>query len=510
MSWSQEFCEALWSRQLALVFQLRVRQITNESCDPTYKASSAVMAGCDPILKAPRINGASASPQGRSVTLGGFSIELHGDTSRLLQAIRRGTVVEVWCGLAGWLESRFQRIALGQVSQFRREISGQQFIQVLECRDILSALRSRITATSTQLGLFYDVDSTTTLSASYTVGDSSLSVASSTLFTAETGGLGALLVGDFYLYWSAKGAGSFTLDTPASDRHGTTRASAASGTEVVEVARLYGHPIDIFRKVLTSTGNATNGAYDTLPVGWGLALPQEWLSNSEMDLYRARVDSLTSPGFNLDILVAEEQADPLSWMLTWLSPCGLVPMVVQGDLSCRALQTSYDASTNAVRKTDIVISDDDFTSLSWEAWDSETPAEFAIATAHTGASVGTASSTLENDTSLPGRYRAEFDLSEILFENTSAIATEIVERCAESAGTRIPERITLTGRLWMAQLAPLDIVTLNTSRFTGRFSYNASGYAQVPVVVIQVSPDWSRGTCRVVLLCYPSGGDAFP
>jgi hypothetical protein len=510
MPWNGAFISMLQTRRIAPIFLLRVHKITDEACDPSYQASSIPLAGYDPIVRNCRVSGSSLSPQARSATVGGFSVDLHGNLSLLLASIKRGTIVSVWLGFPGWSLSSFERICLGQVSGLRKEISGQSYLQTLDCVDLLSALRSRIGATSSQLALFYGISSTSNLGAAYAVGDSSLTVGATGSFERETGGKGAILLGDFYLLWSSATSTVFTIHEPSVEHHGTTRAAVASGQPATEIARLYGHPIDIFRKVCLSTGAGSNGAYDTLPVSWGLGLPQDFLAEEDMQQHRLRVDSLTSPGFNLEILVTEEQTDPLSWMQGWLSACGLFITMVQGQLTCRALQTSYDTSTVAVRKTSLVIGDDDIQQVVWEAWDPETPAEFAIASAHTGSSVLTASSTLENDTSLPARYRAEFDLSDLLFENESAIATEIVQRCAESAGTRIPERISLTVGLVWAMLAPGDIVTLDTRRITGRFSYNSAEYKEVPVVVIQVSPDWMAGLCKLVVLCYPSGGDAFP
>jgi len=508
MAWSSAFVEALKAQIMHPIFVLEVTPIADEPCNDGYRASSHPRYG-DPVIATVRTQGATLQPVSWTSTVGAFSVDLVGDLGEIFDSLTRGTIVSLYVGFAGWALADFERVAIAQVYQ----ISGGPSRWNLECRDILAALRQKINSDAAQLSLFYGIGQVSYLTASYTIGDTTLTVTNTTVYQRGAGWNGAVQVtpesgNPFLLYWDNKNSGTeLNLANPTIDHHGTTMVDALLGDSyAANVALLTGHPMDIVRKVLTSiNGVSANGAYDVLPSTWGLRLPESWIDNADVDRWKAMTNAGTTSGLVWEVIVADEQTDPSAWIASLLSPAGLFLTMRQGCLTIRAAQ-SYSISATAVWES-FEITDMDFDTWAYEAWDSDHSVEYG--NVRVLSATTEEFGTEEDNVTFPAATYSYYDNSAVIFSDESAQCTSIAGR-VYLAAQRIPERVKITGRLHLAQLAPGSVIPFSSWRVKGRTTQSRKGFDRVPGTVLSVSPDWSGGTCTVVLVFYASTGDAYP
>lgn len=507
MSWSSAFIDAISAQMMHPIFVLEVTPVADEPCSDGYRAASHPAYG-DPIITTVSAQGATLQPVEWTSTVGAFTIELAGDIGGLLDAMTRGTIVSLYVGFAGWALTDFERVAIAQVYQ----VSGGPSAWTLECRDILAALRQRIDSSTTGYYLFYGIGQVSTLTLSYNAGDTTLTVGSTSWYQRGSGWNGAIQItpdsGEpFILFWDNKtSATELSIADPTMNRHGTTQASAATSNNVANIALLTGHPMDIARKVLTSVQGASgNGAYDVLPSTWGLRIPEGWIDNSDIDRWKEMTNSGITSGLDWEVIVAEEQADPVGWLTSILSPAGIFLTMRQGGLTIRAAQ-GYNTSAAAVWES-IEITDADFGTWSYEAWDSDHSTEYG--NVRVLGATAEEFGTDENNATFPAKAYAYFDNSSLIFSNESDQCIGIAGRVYLSA-QRIPERIEIVGRLYLAQLSPGGWIRFTSWRIKGRASNFRNGFTRAPGMILSVSPNWSGGTCTVVIVFYPSTGDAYP
>lgn len=516
MAWSADFIDTLSDRStpLRLRYELEVTQAGSSPGVNGFRITSygeGTVATCQIGDRGVRVVGSTLTAASWSSTLGQIEVDIVGQYNDLLNAVTRGTFVVVY--VHAWTGTRWAREVLGygQVQQFTNQ-PGQ--LGTLIIRDLLSALRCRPTVSPGQLALFY-TDTSTTLSANYTVGDATLSVTSTTGFERETGGNGGVLVvptsGDpFVLRWSStSGGNSFNLASASTDQHGTTRVNAVTGDSVVALLMAEDHPINLARKILHSTGGGGNGAYDTFPQAWGLGLKDAWTDHDDADLYV--IATLSTMVW--EIMSDAEITDPLSWLTGILARGGFYLTTRQGKLTIRAALRSGRPTgmlTTKAGQTVLVITDSDVESGTVEAWDEDLDAEVYNVTAY--GSTTNASAGGEDQATLPAVYRAEYDLTELLFDYGSGDESQwlasIVDRVAESH-QRVPERYALScAGMRMAQLAAGDQVELDLTWYGGRIARPMNGL--LPGIVVQVSPDWGANRVSLVVLVYPQSSEVFP
>ena len=510
MAWSQDFIAAISSpAPLMLRYDL---EVTSGGSAPgvngyritSYGEGSAIAQIGD---RGVRVTGSALTPGSWSSTLGQIEVDVCGTPSELLNAVTRGSfvVVYVHARTQGGAWHR-EVLAYGQVQQFvgRKGRTG-----TLVLRDLLSALRCRPTVTAGQLALFYGASYNTTLSADYTVGDGTLTVVSTSGFERETGGSGAVQVepssGDpFILRWSASGATTFTISGAGSDQHGTVRTDAVSGDTVRSLLLIEDHPIDVARKILHSTGGGGNGTYDTLPQGWGLGLKDAWTDHDDCDLW---LDA-SRPAMVWEVLSDAEITDPWSWLSGVLASGGFYMTMRQGKLTVRcALQSGRPAGviTPVAGQTVLTITDLDVEEVEIEGWDQDADTEVYNVTGYSATTDASAGG--EDPATLPATYRQSYDMTGLLFTSEADGLASVVERVAESH-QRIPERYALACcGLRCAQLAPGDQVELQIS---DRGRLRRDGWAGLPGIVTQVSPDWGAHRVRLVVLVYPASGEVWP
>lgn len=519
--WSSSFIDLLGRDTIRLQYILRVVDVGTAPGVVGYVASSMAMHG-DPVIgvRGVSVSGPRLNPRGYGSTLGTCSVALAGDLSRLLRAVTRGTFIEIRAGDVQAAETDYEVIFVGQVEQITRDgrVKG-----TLTARDLLSALRCRPTVTASQLSLYYAYSGTNTLTTAYAVGDGSLVVASTSGFEKPTGISGGLRVDNgtddpFILRWSSATATTFTLTGTSDNSHGTVRAAASVGATVDALFFVEAHPIDAARYVLTSTGAASNGVYDILPVSWGFGIPYAYIDHRDCGDYRT--ESL--PAMVVEFMLDARQYDPLSWLQGCLSRLGFYMTCRMGLLTVRAglMSTRASTGTSAVAISagrDLMsLTDADITSAFCDLWDADSGDEYAslavISSAASGAAWVTASSTTgeENPATLPALPGLVVDVSDLVFTGATAAREDIIGRCWETA-QRIPERYTLTlAGLRAAVLAPGDFIRASCDRVAGRISSTIDGLNDCRMVVIQVQTDYSACTVTLTALVYPTSEVVFP
>ena len=511
MAWGAAFVEALDQPVLMLRWVLRATTINDTPADPGYFATNIAGSG-DPIIaeRGVRVDGSALSVGGFSSSTGQCDIELSGDLSRLLQSVTRGTFCTLQLGIeVGGGQWLYEVVFIGQVQQIQRR---SRDTGTLSLRDLLSALRSRPTLTAGRLALFYADDGDTTVDSPYTVGDTTLSVLSAADFQRDSAGSGALQIepttGEpYYLFWSGTpGATSLTITGPGTDRHGTTPVDAANGDAVHPLLFVAGHPIDAARKILCSTGGANNGAYDTLPISWGLGLRDAWIDHTDADSYRQTSRSVMS----WEMIADAQITDPLGWLTDILSRGGFFLTVRQGLLTVRAALSTGISVLNPLGTagTDVLhLTDTDIESIVCELWDQDAGEESTNVTVYTATSSYSIGS--EDPATLPAIDRAEYDLADLLFDDEADGAESVLRRVWE-ATQRVPERYNITcSGLRAAQLAPGDMIRISTRRIGGRMRATLRGLVGVRGLVVQVSPDYGSGRVEVVALVYPPTGEVW-
>lgn len=504
MGWSPEFVAALGAGVVAPGFILRRLRSDAEPGD-RFSATSHSGPLAPYRLGAVRVEGQSVTPRTWDAQVGAFAVELVGDPREAYRCLPRGTIVELVC-VIGDTEGR---IAAGMV----RTIRGDGPSRWIECLDLLTALRGPLDVTRDPL--FSLVTATTTTTAFEAVASGTYDVADTTGFQRETSGIGAFKVVSsvsgltYYRLWSAAGATTFTI-SDASDASvmGTTDTGCLGGDAISEVAYIYGHPCDIVRKVLTSTGAGTNGAFDLLPEDWSVGLLADLVDSDDIDVWE-RTISVASGSYVLQTPVVESISDPLSWLLGVLSPLGIWITMRQGQLTVRCAQ---DLTASGVVHTGLTITLAMVVEVEdHDSHDVQHDHEYESTTvrSYSGTTVDDAGTPL----TLPGGGTLEHDASAYVFENQSAIRTEAAARMVQS-DCAIPERIVLRLRgLLAAQLCAGDVVTLDLWTGTEQQvvwaadqGWGNGAYVGASATVQEVSPDWLGGTVRVALWVYPTGG----
>jgi hypothetical protein len=513
MAWSARFIEELAAPVRTPIWIFEAVSAGDAPIGAPVRFSSAPGYGDHLLLglRGVRVQGQTLSPSTCSTTIGAFTVEIVGDAGALFANITKGTVCLVRLGFSGWAESDFEIVALGQVVNFRR---GRALRWDVECRDLFSAARSRLSLTPGELALFYDLDkgATTYLISDYTVGDTTIEEGSaSDWFQRETGGVGAVIIDNgsdtpFYLLWDGRTGSLRDVYEPSAEHFGTTRVDAPAGSSVLPSAYLSGHPCDVVRRLLTS-GSGT-GTYDDYPDAWGIGIPDFFLDHEDIETFRDSVVVPSSGAWSWDLIVTEPVTDGLAWIQGELARAGMFLAMRQGLITVRALQAQ--GTTTYAYHTNLTITDEDIADvLEWEAFDSDAgdeAAEVEVTTLDESLATET-TATDEDPVTLPAEETRAFDLGSRVWSNRGAVRAEVLARVQESA-LRLPERLRLRlVPLSWAQLAPGDPVFLTTSQISGRLDGGA--YDGRGAIVVEVSPDYIGGYVDVALLVYPQTDGAF-
>lgn len=509
MAWSADFLTALEGRQQALAFYVERLAVT-AAPGTAYRLSSHDGLGEDEVrLGRVEVQGCRLDPRGWHTTFGAAVFEVLGGDSAAtsglgwLQAMTRGTFVAIYAGFEGWDEADFEQIFLGQI----RNVSGVRPSWRVECIDIFTAFRTRVTRANNNLHLFSSL-STTTVSTNFTFGvDTALEVGSTSGFEKTTGMSGLLYVtpsgGDpYYLSYTGTAAGPTRFTGVGTTAElGTSGANLAPGDTVQEAAWVYGHPVNVLRALLCSTGAGTNGAYDLAPATWGLGINDGFLDHDDIDDTETLVQP-SSGSWEFHAYALAKTEDAWAWMAERMAEVGLFFAMRQGLLTIRpALDTQ---TAGAV----LAIDDDDIEAITaYTAWDEGHAPEYQLVRVQASSGVGT-DSTNSDAATMPSGGLAIVDVSPYVFSNASAVEAELLDRVQEHL-LGVPESITVRcAGLRLAQLCPGDVVEFSSTRTDSRRAGSA-GWSSEPALVVEVTPDWMGGTVTLGLLIYPPDQDVF-
>lgn len=432
-----------------------------------------------------RFSAGAVQPGEWSVTVAEASIALTGGPF----PDAKGQLVQVKVGTFGWATNEYQPILTGRVQGYTRSGDGTWFIVV---RSVLASLVARNTQTSGEQSLFYALDdliNDTTVATAYTAGDANVKVVQTLSGESETGGSYLLEItpdtGEPFLATSTgKFVGPIRYGGLSAGLLGTTDASASIGNAVRPLAMIEGHPIDIVRKLVVSTGGLTSLPYDTLPASWSIGLPDDVFDHSEADAVKSLGAATSS--YEWMVYSADPVDDGLSWISGWLAPAGYFLCDHHGQVTVRM---ATDPSQLAVEVEFAYIVDRDIVSIdTYDAWDPGQVAEYGRHRLVTHDGAINADGAIE---SLPARWRKILELP-FIDTNTSTWRTEISDRVS-GWYTRAGERVEVTLAGWkFAHLGPGSSVAMDTTKLPQRIPYGVW-------MVLSCDPDWFGATTRLVM-----------
>lgn len=525
MSWPGRFVTALAVNARATVIYVQPVCTDSGFGDPTYAIDSigGAVSGLR-VDQSARIDllrpvGQSVLPRTWGVTLGGFNFRVLGDPAAFLRGVPLGTVLSLHVGFDNYDDTGLVHVDTGTVTGIDAVYergSGQMPCFVgLEVTVVAlpRALQGRLVNSGGAHPLFYNVGSTTTLTADSAVADGTWDVADTSTFLKRVGGsfpYGCISVATsagaaFYRIWNASTATTFTIqDAATAGVMGTTDIGASTGDTVTECWYLRGNPLDIVRQVLTSrTGNAANGEYDILPEGWGIGLAHQLVDNNDISSqYHSHQLTPGAGTYRWELAGSDPIEDPWGWLAGWLAAAGYIICVRQGLLTCRAAFDTHGLRIDSgIRIDDNDIVDIDGSSL----WDTMNRVEYYQCVVQTA--TGSQSVSRTHIASLPAGAAYTYDVSDRQWGNNTVVAAMDAARLVESVAS-IPERVRiLCGGLRLAVLTLLDLVTLNT-RLIPTKRDGLAGCVERSALVVGHTVDWTGGTVRLELLLYPGGDDA--
>jgi hypothetical protein len=499
MAWGSAFVEQLSRASVAPLYVLESIQI-GLFLPGQIAISSFLVEGYAPVmaLESSGVNyGRLKLPEG-SMSFGSLTIGLTGEWDPRPD-VRRGMAVQLRIGFDGWSLPEFETVFTGVVWNVSWT-AGQWSIVV---RDIFAGLDSRyigLGATLDDYALFGLVPTTTTLTADYTVGDGSVSVTATSAFEREDGGSYLLLVesdttAPFYLKAPSSTATSFTVTE--ADTFGTTRVSVlvADNAKVTEVAYIEQRPCIAAKSVLISTGTpGTHGPDDTLPEGWGFALPLHMVDASDISFFNTTIGPAFSRKWDIFSL---GQESPIRWLEGMLASGGYFLTQVQGRITIRGLAPPEKLGTTP---NHVTLTEGDIVEVvSYATYDDNLPVEYAGFRV-TDANTDFSETLLQAVNTRPARNQAGATATHV-WANGSDWRGAILDQLGPWY-TRVSEILRLRLRGWRAgQMAAGDTCTVLQTLIRDRLGRPTGDRLGL---VLECHPNWFTATTDVVVAYLPT------
>ena len=449
------------------------------------------------------VGGSSLIPVEWKYTTGTASIVFNGEElNQLGQHVRRGQVARILMGFQGYAFADFEPIFIGRV----QNIEGAAPTWRISFLDAMSLLQNRWDTGSTLVNafdLFSDAEKTTTLDGSYSAGDTTVTVASTSNFSKSNVAKGMFKItpssGDpFYLSYTGKSSTQFTT-VSSSGQHGTTAVNASSGDTVTNVPLVpLQDPIDLFAQILISDGTMSSSPPNVLPYKWGYAVPTEFIDQVDMANQQAAL-ALASGSYILEWKATEIATNSLAWIQEKLLANGVIPVVRQGQFTVRTIQYPDTAEVT----TGIHIGDDEIVDIQWYAFAPNAQVEYQ--TVQVQDASGT-SGPIDTTYTFPVEYQKLYDMSDQLWTNQAAVRTNILDR-VQYWGRVVPYQLELDcAGLRLAQLCPGDIVELTSDHIrAGLGTSEEDNWTQRAAMVLGVSTNYIAGLVSLSLAVIPLG-----
>ena len=373
MTWSTSFISELYKPAINPVFKLEFIDVGN-GVGRDFVVFSHGQGNLKIGSGGVQVNGVSVIPSRWSVSFGGFSVSLVGETKQLFEAVARGSYAVLFCQIGS---SSFERIAAGQLYAIRR--NGTEKRITCQFVDLLTAFQNRTSsavgavptpssANPPQQDLFYELGSFRSVLGTWNVGDTSITLTNTNGIRQETGQNGLVKCyrtsssNPFFLEF-ASSTSSTIATTPNSGQEAFPSENTAIqltqgvGSFVVLCAQIDDHPADIVGKIIESTGTGSNGSLDTLPVEWsvggvfGVGLWDQVDSEQQKQL----ITGITTTNYKWRLVVEGPLENGIRDILNTASNVGQWMVWRQGKLSWRGCQDPNNVSFVAgqIREQDI-------------------------------------------------------------------------------------------------------------------------------------------------------------
>lgn len=260
-----------------------------------------------------------------------------------VQSLPRGAACEIYLRLFG--VGMAERIIVGQA----RDVSGVGPQSIVSGWGPLALIISRpealVAPANNDAALFSecaaDSTHTGTLAANFNFGThTTIQLTSSPQMERETGQDGAVLVtptsGEPYIVTYTGVSGNNLTGVSTLAQFATTGSNAVTGDKIQEVCWVNRHPVDMARRILTSTGAGTNGTHDTLPKSWGLGIPAGLIDVDGFNETAGRLNGTISSGsYIVQTQSTTAQGPAIQWLQAELARYGLWLRTRQGQISIR-------------------------------------------------------------------------------------------------------------------------------------------------------------------------------
>ncbi len=449
------------------------------------------------------VGGSSVMPVEWRYTTGTASVVFNGEELNTIgQHVRRGQIARILMGFQGYAFEDFEPIFIGRVLN----IQGSPPSWQISFLDAMSLLQNRWDTGSTLVNafaLFSDAEKTTTLDGSYSSGDTTVTVASTTNFSKSNVAKGMFKItpssGEpFFLSYTGKSSTQFTT-VSGSGQHGTTAVNASSGDTVTNVPLIpLQDPIDLFAQILISDGTLASSPPNVLPYKWGYAVPPEFIDQTDMANQQLAL-GLSSGTYILEWKATEIATSPLSFIQEKLLANGIFPVVRQGQFTVRAIQYPDDAEVT----TGIEITDDEIVDISWYAFAPNAQVEYQ--TVQVQDASGT-SGPIDTTYTFPVEYQKLYDMSDQLWTNQAAVRANILSR-VQYWGRVVPYQVEVDcAGLRLAQLCPGDIVEITSDHIRAGLGTSAEdGWTKRAAMVLSVNANFIAGLVSLSLAVIPLG-----
>lgn len=509
MAWETDFIRLLDKPEADKPLVFALRRITF----PDWGVAATILPNSGGIVdRSIRTVGYTLNTQGAAVQGGGFELDLTDQS--WVTTMRKGDVFEL---LACFKEEgevfEWNTIDIGVLEDI--EVTGTT--AHLVCSGFQSLARSRRTNVVGEQMLYFDmydgVDDVEFID--FDPGsDTTIEVSDLGKFLRETADDGLVRIekeggGWYYAVYTGTSGGD-TLTGVTADVL-DTEGEAVTACRIHPVPFLYGHPIAIWEKSLTSTGTGLNGSRDDFPKSWGFALTDTYVDAIDMALWQAAsADSFIymwpDDGGSNDFRDFEIQGDWYAWFTGITRNLGFYPCLVEGAVSMRCL-----VQEEVVVETwgfEMEITDEDLIDgpdgISSHLWSPAHAAQFHRLVIFGATLDDTVDAELADF--LPAARLAITAAPNVRGAVEPDVLADAVERMKPwYVGTEdvaVPQLLVLRGRsLKFSQLALGDKPLFSTERIR---SVEGSAITDNRPTVVGVIPDWNAGTCVLMLAIFPT------
>lgn len=508
MAWTQIFIDSLDSPSTEIHYALKFLPPSND-----YSFGQGDYVGMNTIVHIGNadvtIDTVQVTPQRWSVNFGGFTLRINGDLRPLLSSsFRKGAVAE----LIMFRNGMRMRVCVGQL----RSITGGRGVWTVQFVDFLTLMRSRLTTKINESAFWFNAGKTAKVTVNFNFSSSTrLYLDDITMFEKETGQNGKIKVEHVssgaidYWTWSSKTttsapAGYLTIATTGNYPNTGLAITTLSINDVAtSIARLRGRPDYVFARLVMSTGQGTQGAFDDYPASWGLGV--EWnpslFNLQSLNEYYNTVWKTATGTHEIELNI--EQAGNIGSFLDAVLKMGMWPVWRQNELSWRVCQNPNQASYFAVVDH---ISDIDIISIdSHELYASSQSAVFSKSTITVYNSASSQSEKIsfsgQSIATLPADLEIQRDLSLVYRVDSPTQPNQADADLARMRRWDVEpyEQLSITVTERHCMLTAGDIVEISSNYIYGLRSSAGSTYSNQRAMVLGVRWNPTRSNVNLTL-----------